>query len=172
MLNEAGELFDKKNYEAAKDKAAWVLEMDPFNQKALRIEGLIEYNQSDYTQALEHLKKLQNPDPLVLQALAVSEILSGDSDKRKKNAGANHKFFESGYLPQIGVGALNQHDARESVEWFSKISKPSQEVIAGKFYAYYESGDWSKALDYYHQLAPPYSELLGLKTQPFNPWQL
>lgn len=165
QLNDATNLFDRKQYPEAKEKALWVLQLDPSNQKALRIAGLVDYYQADYYSALDLLKKIQHPDDDVKKTLAVSEILAGDADKGKKllaQVSKNHPAGNDIYL-RLGFGAIASDDPSGAIEWLNKITAPGAEVLAGKSYAYFESGNWSNALADYNKLPNSYKEITGMK---------
>ena len=165
QLNDATKLFDNKRYPDAKEKALWVLQLDPLNQKALRIEGLVDYYQADYSSALMLLRKIQHPDDEAKEALAVTELLNGDADKGKKLLAQISKNRSAGndvYL-RLGLGLLASEEPVHSIEWLNKIPVPGPEALAGKSFAYFEARDWKNALEAYNKLQSPYKDLLGMK---------
>lgn len=164
-INEAESLLNSKDYSTAQRKINWALELLPDNQKALRIAGLTDYYLANYNLAKAFLSKIQNPDAAVKEALAIANIIT-------ENAAPNNDLIEQAIKnhlagndvsKRLGLGLLINGKPEESLEWLSKVSPSSPEILAGKSYAYYQLGDWKKALEEYSKLPEPYKKIMGMQ---------
>lgn len=69
QLGDAEYYFEKHRFQEANERALWVLQVDPQNQIANRIAGLIAHTEGRFEKAVLHLSKLAKPDPLAKEAL-------------------------------------------------------------------------------------------------------
>lgn len=165
QLEDAQFLYHQKRYAEAEKKARWVLLVNPSNETAIKLVGLLDYQKGNYSEALLLLKKLQSKDSEIEEAIAISEILAGNKAEGlrqlKKREGSSASMTDA-YL-RIGYGMLVKGEPRSSLEWFDKVIPKNDEVYAGEAYARYENHQWQQALDLYHQLAPPYSKIFALQ---------
>lgn len=164
-LENAQALFEQQNFTEAKSRADWVLLLEPQNLQALRIAGLVEYMQANYKKAKKLLEQILNPSSEVLEALAVSQILTGEQEKGVQNlkkVERDHPLYPNTYL-RLGIGKLIQNDPKAALDWLSKINNPDSEACAVLAYAYYSIQDWKNAFKFYQLTKPPYKDLNGLK---------
>lgn len=71
LLEDAEVFYLKGYYNQSYKKAAFVLELEPNNESANRIVGMIAFETGHSSEALYHLKKLGKPDSSVLEALKI-----------------------------------------------------------------------------------------------------
>jgi tetratricopeptide (TPR) repeat protein len=163
-LNDSDELLKKKHYYEAKEKINWVLELEPTDQKALRIAGLANYYLANYTVARDFLSKVLHPDATVKEALLISDIITQNSSPSNlvEQALKNHLAGNTVYK-RLGLGLIESGNAREGLEWLNKISDPDFEVKVGKIYAYYLLSQWQKVSAEYSQLPENYKKIPLLK---------
>ncbi|MCB1181725.1 MAG: DUF1347 family protein, partial [Chlamydiia bacterium] len=74
-------LYSTNQYYAAEAHADWVLKLDPYNQEAIRLQGLTYYHQGKYNQALASLKRLESLDQISLKALILSDVFSSQENQ-------------------------------------------------------------------------------------------
>jgi tetratricopeptide (TPR) repeat protein/L-rhamnose mutarotase len=156
--------YADKNYEDAAKRAEWILRLTPLNQ-AIRIVGLANFYAANYSQALPYLTSISPADREVLEAIAVSNILSGDllqGNRLLNELAAEHPLNRDVYL-RLGFGALIVNNPKASLEWFKQVSPDDSEVYAGISFADYLLHDWNQMLGNFHRLTPPYSNLWGLQ---------
>lgn len=163
LLN-AQSAFEQKRYEKAKENATWVLLLDPQNRQALYIIGLVDYIAGDYEKAKQLLEKIPSPSPEILEALAVSQMLSNDLKQGEANlqqVQRMHALNPDTYL-RLGMGLVSEKKFEAGVNWLKKIQKPDSEVNAALTLGYYSLGNWQAALQHFQQLQEPYKSLDGL----------
>lgn len=170
QLKEAESLLDSKNYLKAQDKSTWILQLEPDNQKALRIAGLSDYYRGNYTQAKTRLSKVKNPDADVSKALSIIEIITKNNvfeystaSKSIQNLLVGNEMYQ-----RLGFGFLLNGKPKEALEWLSKVTSPTPEVHAGKSYAYSQLKDWNQAIEEYNALPSSYKETLRMKEVALN----
>lgn len=164
-IEQAEALFQQNHLDEALKKALWVLEIEPGNQKALSISGLVFYEKGEYEESLPYLKKLKPLNEQENEALAISQVIAGDS--AKGNAILEQiekgKSLNSDAEMRIGLGLLERGKPAEGLKWLEKINNPGEEVFAGIAYAYYQLRQWDKALEYASKLSSPYQNLDAIK---------
>ncbi len=165
QLRQAQEFFDRKQYTSAEKKAAWVLELEPDNQSALDIMGTVNYLTSNYDKALLYLSKLKEPSKANQEALAISEIVAGDSNKGTELlAKMTQNDLSADLVLRIGFGLLEKNKPEQSVEWFKKLKQQTPESIAGLAYAEYKMGKWESVFHDYFQLPADFRNLNGMRS--------
>jgi tetratricopeptide (TPR) repeat protein len=170
QLNASLDLFKMRKWTKAMQKAQWVLILEPNNQVALRLKGLIDFQNSNYEGALTSLKALKQQDGQTEMALAISEAIAGDRshgfallDKLSQQ----HLFNSDIYL-RLGFGLLERGQPELSLKWFRLIEPPNDETLAGEAYAQYLMGNWQAALDLYHRLPDTFQQMEGMRGMAFN----
>lgn len=165
LLADAQFLYNQKRYAEAEKKARWVYQLNPANPKAMELVGLLDYQNGNYQEALKLLKAVKSKKQAVEIAIAVSEYLAGnkeEGEKLLKNKESGSALDTEAYL-KLGYGLLSKGDAKGSLYWFEKIAPKDNDVYAGEAFAAYEMQQWQKAIDFFHQLTPPYSHLDALQ---------
>lgn len=71
LLEDAEVFYLKGHYNQSYKKAAFVLELEPDNESANRIVGMIAFETGHSSEALRHLKRVKKPDSFVLKALNI-----------------------------------------------------------------------------------------------------
>lgn len=71
LLEDAEVFYLKGYYNQSYKKATFVLELEPDNESANRIVGMIAFETGHPSEALQHLKMLRKPDSSVLEALKI-----------------------------------------------------------------------------------------------------
>ena len=165
LIEDAQYLYNQGRFAEAEKKVRWVYQLNPSNPAAIKLLGLIDYQNGDYKEALKLLKQVKNKGTDTEEAMAVSEIIAGDRTeglKQLKKLEDMHAATSDIYL-RIGYGMLALGDPQGSAAWFEKAAPKTDEVEAGEEFAAYETHQWQKALDFYYQLTPPYSKLDALQ---------
>lgn len=161
QAGEARELYQKNEVALAKRKAEWVLRIDPNNQDALFIAGIIDYHEGDFKQSLVKLKAISNPSAEVGEALAIAEILSGASENEEKIL---NQIQKDPKLPLVlGLGFLIQNDPESSLKWLKQVQPVDNETTIGLLFAHYYLKEWKQVIEDYKQLIPPYNQLFGVQ---------
>ncbi len=161
----AQDLLRQRRYEEALQRAKWVLKLDPNNQIARFIVGIIMYDQADYLQAKEYLSSLTNPSASAREALAISQILSGDEEEGMSslNQFRAKKALQDDTLLRLGLGLLERGQAAEGLDWLQQVKQPSQEAIIGQAYALFLEKQYDKVRPLLKRLNTPYSVLDGVQ---------
>ena len=165
QIEDAQYMFANNRYGEAKKIASWLLQLDPHNQKAQRLIGLIDYNQGNYKQALTYLSTVASQDAETEEALAVSTILAGDATKGEnllKNYSQNHTLSNELYI-RLGLGALVNDKPETAMQWLGKVSQANDESYAGLAYANYMLQNWNGVLDNFDKLSSTYNKIDGLR---------
>ena len=158
-------LFAQKRYFDARRIAEWLVVLDPSDSNSRRILGLSNYYLADYQPAMKNLSELGTLDDEALESLAISRAIVEHTNaafQLLEQMEKQHAFNSDSYL-RLGLGLLTEGQAVEAINWLKKITYPDNEVYAALTYAYFKLGDWSDAVEMYHKLTPPYSEIVGLR---------
>ncbi len=165
QLQLAEQLFANKKYEEAEKKAEWVLEIEPLNPSALYMAGMINYHKTLYVKTLFFLNKLKSSDKQVTQALAVSQLITGQLalgqawfDQQPPQT------FSAEIYKRLAFGSLENDHLQESLKWFSYLPQTDSEVLTGLAYIAFLQKKWSQALSYYDQLPLEFQVLNGMQT--------
>lgn len=164
-IKEAEYLYSIRRFEEAKTLAQWVLNMDPQNQKAQKILGMIDYQEADYAQAYPLLKSARASDQAAREALAVSAILIGEEKEGQRLLDALMRegpVTNESYL-RLGYGLLLEDKPDEAIGWFEKAGSKEPLAIAGKCFAAYEMQSWEEAVSLFGKIPAPYNALDGFQ---------
>ncbi|MCP5507398.1 MAG: tetratricopeptide repeat protein [Chlamydiales bacterium] len=165
QVKDAEYLFSNKNNSKALQTAEWVLLLDPQNQKAKTIAGMISYYEGNYSHATAYLRGISNPNRTVSIALGVSELLSGNKsagEQLLKQLNQEQPLDKETYL-RLGLGSLAIGKINEGIDWLKKIEIPDDEVIAGFLYAHYKKEEWEEVLKAFDKLQTPYNKIDGIE---------
>lgn len=162
QAEEARQLFEQNQLNEALQKAMWTLEIDPNDQEALLLAGLINYEEGNYEQALVFLKQVKSLNEPGEKALAVSEIIAGDQE-HGLNLLNQLKIESTDIDLRLGFGLLERNKPEQSLQWFKKIEHPNDEVLVGMAYASYQLKRWQDVLNDFSRLSEPYRDLVGIR---------
>lgn len=164
-LEKTQTFFSNKQFAKAKKWGEWVLQIDPQNQQALKIVGLVDYQNADYLQAITYLSRIKERDPELAEPIAISLILTGkpaEGEALLKKLEANRPLKRETLL-RLGLGFLIANNPTAALDWLKKINDPDSEVYAALSFASYLTKNWSATLHYFHQAMTPYQNLDGLQ---------
>lgn len=160
-LADAIYLFQGSHFEDAKQKACWVLCLDPLNSKALSLCARIAYQQECYLESVDYLKKLSHPSPLETEIKALCCIHLGEYSKGIETLtklAENHLLCDTSYY-HLGRAAHLQDQHKAAFDWFRKVKKANGEVLTHLFIALHSLKEWSSALDIFKKLPEPFSQI-------------
>ncbi|MDP1836231.1 MAG: DUF1347 family protein [Chlamydiales bacterium] len=164
-LTAARDLMRQSRYDEALSRAEWVLRLKPEDQAARLIAGMVYYNQADYQKAREYLEKVPTLNPQEKEALAVSQIMTGDSAAGSATLVQlqGNNALNDDTLLRIALGLLTEGRAQDAVAWLNKISTNSPEITIGKAYANFLLGKYSEVSPLLRTVGAPYSALDGVR---------
>lgn len=165
QLEDAEYLFYTGDYSKAYEKANWVLQVDMQNAKARRLAALASYEQGHYNEALGHFKYLNPPDASVAEALAISQLLSGETFNGLilLQTLSEKELLSRESILRIGLGFLTQSQTDQGLQWLEKIQDNSDEVLTGLYIAAFQKRNWDKTIHLYSQLPPVYKQIPAIQ---------
>lgn len=165
QLAAAETLLGKGEYDKAMQRARWVATLDSDNQAARLIAGRVLYWQANYVEALGYLAGVRAPDLELLEAIAVSQILSGseaggnsllDSIRKKRT-------IHPESVERVGLGLMMLGRYADGETWLQQIENPDTEVLAGLAYSALRRGNAEEALAAINRIPSPESNLEGIQ---------
>lgn len=165
QLEDAQYLFYNGQYSEALAKAGWVLQVNPDHQAARRIAALAAYEEGHYHSAIEHIKLLQKVDASIVEALAISEILTGDALNGHilLQTLADQQPLSDEIKLRLGFSWLFLSQSDNALHWLNKIDEINDEVLTGYCIAAFQKHDWEKTITIYNQLSGPYKQNCALQ---------
>jgi tetratricopeptide (TPR) repeat protein len=163
QLEDAEYLYMNGRLREAKNKTEWILTIDPENQRARRLMGMIAYYFADYKTAQKYLEGIVPGNNEMREAQAVSAILLGDTDKGRRwleEVERSRPVKEEIYL-RLVYGFLSLNNPKAAQEWLEKLPPNQSEVLPARIVAAFEMDSWNEVIDLFDQLQPPYKHLDG-----------
>lgn len=164
-ISEAQELYRKKKYREAKEKASLVLKVEPENIEAKKILGLIAYLKGEYTLSYKYLEAIPQKDVSVVRKMAVLEMLKGNE---KAGNLLFEKLQEKGiftpdiYL-EIAFAALSERKPEIAMKWIQKADPSLPEVAAARCFAAFEMNSWKETISLFDGLPKKFQRLDGFQ---------
>lgn len=149
----------------AKKKAEWILKIDPENQRARRILGMIAYYFADYSRASKYLEGIEPVNDDMSEAHGVVEILTGNEEKGNallESVIENRPLKEDIY-PRLVFGSFAQGNPDAALDWIEKLDEKHPQAIPAHLFAAFEMNSWNEVLELYEQLPSPYQHLDGFR---------
>lgn len=165
QLAAAESFLSQGNYDEAIRRARWVATLDPNNQTARLIAGRVLYWQANYAKALHYLSGVTAPDLELLEAIAVSQILSGSEkegtillDSIQKKRPLRPESIE-----RLGFGLMAAGRYAEGAAWLKQIPSPDDEVLAGLAYSELRQQNPTEAQAILSRISPATSDLENIQ---------
>lgn len=165
QLADAQHFYKKQRWEDATVRLELILAINPEHKGARRLQGLIHYKNQQYEQALRFLEKNSPGDAEAEEAIAVSQLCSGD---RKEGLNRLLAYIESHKLPRelaltVGFELLNPKEVTHAKLFLKGIEEENQAVHMGLCAAAYYQKEWQESLSHFEELDAPYSSLYGIQ---------
>lgn len=169
-LASAEDLLQQKHYDEALRRVEWVLKLEPNNQKAGLIAGRILFLQAQYGKAKEYLTRETNLQGEELEALAVSQILTGDEAKGMsglRELQGNGKLSDDTLL-RLALGLLTEGKPNQALPWLDQMGHSGPEITIARAYAAYLNKDYGQVRALLANVGAPFNSIdgvMGLRIQ-------
>lgn len=165
QLADAQYLFHIGRYPIASAKACWVLQTDPENQIARKIAAMTAYEGGRYFEVIEHTKHLKMVEDSISEALAVSQILTGNTVEGHLllQKISEKQPLTNDTVLHLGFGYLLSSQPDNSILWLDKIHPINDEVLTGLCIAAFQKQDWGKIISLYDQLPSLYNQVPAIQ---------
>lgn len=161
----AEQMLAQGDEEGALRRARWVLTLDPSHQGARLMLGRILYSKANYADALQYLVGVSAPDLGQLEAIAVSQLLSGSEAEGNYllDSIRQRQPIHPESMARIGLGLLALGRLDEGADWLKQVEHPEGDVLAGLAYVALREQRWSDAAALLKQIPAPINQSEGIQ---------
>ncbi len=165
QLADAEYLYEEGRYDDATIRLGLIMRVDPMSAKGRRLLGLIEFRKGSMAEALVSLKIVPKLDREGQEALAICEVLEGDSalGTHLLNRLEELKPIEIASAKRLAFGLLERRDPRGALARFNKMKESDSDTWAARMQIAYEGSEWGEVARAYEELDENYQAETALK---------